>query len=55
MGQVIILVNDIGVNASHYGSMEKDEAVKKMIDDGISKDKKWAAKVYDLCIEGLKK
>lgn len=54
MHTIVVLIDDIGINATHFGAMEKAEAVQKMIDDGITQSEEWAEKVYDICVEKLK-
>jgi hypothetical protein len=44
------------VNATHFGAMSEQEAVKRMVEDGITKSEKWAKQAYKLCLaEYLKK
>lgn len=36
----------IFINGTHFAGMTKDEAVKAIVADGITKDKDWAAKAW---------
>lgn len=51
----MVLVNIDGVNfyASHYASFDKPTAIKKMIEDGLAKNKTYAATVYGLCVKAV--
>lgn len=58
MRQVNIKVDGIGLNATYFNSMKKEDAVKKMTADNIlsthGKDEAWGSKAHDACVEAVK-
>lgn len=55
MKTVIVKVDGIGLNATHFSAMNEAEAVKAMVADGITKDEVWARNSYKLMKEGVAK
>lgn len=57
MKNVIVKVDGIGINATHYTVMDKDKAVKAMETDGVfsahKKDAAWGGQVYDLAVKAV--
>jgi len=50
---VFVLVDGINVNATYFGSMELNDAVEAMINNGFTKDETWAMKAYEAAREKL--
>jgi len=54
-----LLVDGFNLNATHYGSMEKSEAVEKMKEDGFAEDKglsdDWYGKAWEKLAAALDK
>lgn len=48
---MIVKVDRIGINAVHFASMSKEEAVNRMIADGFVPDNSedWAGKAWEEC------
>lgn len=57
MDNVIVQVDGIGINATHFAAMKKEDAVKEMEVGNIlkthGKDAKWAATVYDHAVKAV--
>lgn len=57
MKNVIVKVDGVGINATHYAGMKKEDAVKAMEKDKIlethNRDAKWAAIVYDHAVKAV--
>jgi hypothetical protein len=57
--QVNVIVDGINLNASHFGAMTKDEAVKRIAADNIlkehGKDEAWAASAWEQAKAELEK
>lgn len=55
---VPFILDGVQLNARHFASMKKAEAMEAMESDGIlkehEKDKKWASQAYDGCAEAVK-
>jgi hypothetical protein len=52
---VIVVIDGIGLNATHFAAFGEEIAVKKMIADGITKNEKWAANAYKLAVAAVNK
>lgn len=55
MDVINVSIDGIGLNASHFSSMTKEDAVKAMLSDGITEDKAWAEKAHALCAAEVKR
>lgn len=59
--QKTVVLDDVGINASHYGAMEQEEAVNRIIKDGAAvgnnddEKRAWAQRAYDLCKKAFEK
>lgn len=42
------------LHARHYAAMTKEEAIERLVADGLAKDKKWAEKAHDECLKAVK-
>lgn len=51
---VVTKVDGKGLNARHFATKKKEEAIRLMFSDGITKDEKWAAEAYEKCVLAVK-
>ena len=55
MKYVVTTIDGQNLNARHFEKMPKDEAIKSIMADGITKDAGWASKAYDQMHLDIKK
>lgn len=51
---ISIIVDGKQLHARHFASFSEVEGPKKIIADGITKDKEWAKQAYAACVKAVK-